>query len=95
MGEGLVDNEQPNRLSEVDIVRFGEKVNHGLFCVQNEGLKMGEYTKGKESRWKRRGIKHLGYEEWRKRELERLVIYSGYRNTDKIQMLKELKDAQD
>lgn len=54
---------------------------------------MDRNMRGKANAGKRRGIRKLGYEEWRRRELERLVIYSGYRDEDKIQMLKEVHDA--
>lgn len=51
---------------------------------------MDRNMRGKANQGKRRGIRKLGYEEWRRRELERLVIYSGYRDEDKLQMLKEV-----
>lgn len=42
--KGLVDKARLNRLSKIEIVRFGKKANHGVFCDQNEGLKRRGYA---------------------------------------------------
>ena len=38
--------------------------------------------------------KELGYREWRRRELERLIIYSGSSVDDKLLMLQEVQNEQ-
>jgi hypothetical protein len=40
----------------------------------------------------KRRRKRLGYDEWRKREIERLVIYSGASGPEKLRMLESLRD---
>lgn len=42
---------------------------------------------------KRRKIKELGYEEWRKREIERLVMRSGMSVENKIIFLREVRSG--
>lgn len=46
-----------------------------------------------EAQKKKRKIKTLGYEEWRKREIEKLVMRSGMSVENKIVFLKEVRDG--
>ena len=47
--------------------------------------------RGGENAGKRRGIKKLGYEEWRKREIERLVLRSGVKAETKLEFMDVIR----
>ena len=70
---------------------IGTKKNRVLYTGLEPYSKQGQKRSDRCMVVRRKKRKRLSYAEWRKREIERLVIYSGAPDFKKMEMLEALR----
>lgn len=91
--EGLVDKAGLNRLLKIDIVRLGDQQTDGVSFFKTKGRMARDKNFKKRPLRDKHQQQKLGYAEWRKREIERLVLQSRISAENKLEFLKEIRNA--